>query len=56
VVLWTAGATGGVGKRVVAKLLQAGKHVRALVRNQEKAQKLLVSPTHSLPPLSFFLS
>jgi len=39
---WTEGATGGVGKRVVAKLLQAGKHVRALVRDASKAQELLV--------------
>lgn len=38
-----AGATGGVGKRVVARLLAAGKHVRALVRDLEKAKNMLVS-------------
>eukprot|EP01023_Acetabularia_acetabulum_P013528 TRINITY_DN1650_c0_g1_i1.p1 TRINITY_DN1650_c0_g1~~TRINITY_DN1650_c0_g1_i1.p1 ORF type:complete len:587 (-),score=114.44 TRINITY_DN1650_c0_g1_i1:693-2453(-) len=35
------GATGGVGKRTVEELLKKGKKVRALVRNFEKAQKLL---------------
>ena len=38
-----SGATGGLGRRVVHKLLQAGKHVRALVRDVAKAQELLVS-------------
>lgn len=37
------GATGGVGKRVVQTLLQKGKAVRALVRNENKARSLLVS-------------
>ena len=36
-----AGATGGVGKRVTAKLLADGYRVRALVRDREAAQKLL---------------
>lgn len=35
------GATGGVGKRVVARLLQRGKRVRALVRDVDKARGLL---------------
>jgi NAD(P)-dependent dehydrogenase (short-subunit alcohol dehydrogenase family) len=37
-----AGATGGVGKRVVQKLLSQGRVVRALVRDVGKAQELLV--------------
>lgn len=36
------GATGGVGKRVVQKLLSQGRVVRALVRDVGKAQELLV--------------
>lgn len=36
-----AGATGGVGKRVVDELRKQGYGVRALVRNVEKAKKLL---------------
>ncbi|KAF5827867.1 hypothetical protein DUNSADRAFT_18603 [Dunaliella salina] len=42
-IIMVTGATGGVGKRVVAKILQAGKHVRALVRDAPKAQELLSS-------------
>lgn len=38
-----AGATGGVGKRVVQRLLAEGKVVRALVRDVDKAKELLVS-------------
>jgi hypothetical protein len=38
-----AGATGGVGKRVVQQLLAQGRVVRALVRDVEKAKQLLVS-------------
>ncbi len=37
-----AGATGGVGRRVVERLLAGGKHVRALVRDVEKAKTMLV--------------
>ena len=37
-----AGATGGVGRRVVQRLLAAGKHVRALVRDAAKARLMLV--------------
>ena len=37
-----AGATGGVGKRVTARLLAAGKHVRALVRDLDKGKAMLV--------------
>jgi uncharacterized protein YbjT (DUF2867 family) len=36
------GATGGVGRRVVALLLQRGKRVRALVRDVAKAKEMLV--------------
>ena len=36
-----AGATGGVGKRVVSRLLKRGYKVRALVRDGKKAQKIL---------------
>eukprot|EP00199_Chlamydomonas_sp_CCMP681_P001464 CAMPEP_0119103538 /NCGR_PEP_ID=MMETSP1180-20130426/1956_1 /TAXON_ID=3052 ORGANISM="Chlamydomonas cf sp, Strain CCMP681" /NCGR_SAMPLE_ID=MMETSP1180 /ASSEMBLY_ACC=CAM_ASM_000741 /LENGTH=608 /DNA_ID=CAMNT_0007088073 /DNA_START=1 /DNA_END=1827 /DNA_ORIENTATION=- len=35
------GATGGMGRRVVSKLLLAGKKVRALVRDVDKAKQLL---------------
>jgi hypothetical protein len=38
-----AGGTGGVGKRVVQRLLQQGRVVRALVRDVDKAKSLLVS-------------
>lgn len=41
-VVLVAGATGGVGKRVVAQLLAGGRHVRALVRDVAKARSLLV--------------
>lgn len=37
-VVMVAGATGGVGKRVVSALLKQGKHVRALVRDLDKAK------------------
>jgi uncharacterized protein YbjT (DUF2867 family) len=37
------GATGGVGSRVVAKLLSRGRNVRAVVRDPGKAKALLVS-------------
>jgi uncharacterized protein YbjT (DUF2867 family) len=36
-----AGATGGVGKRVVQKLLARNYHVRALVRDSERAKAIL---------------
>ncbi|KAG9147209.1 hypothetical protein Leryth_018186 [Lithospermum erythrorhizon] len=36
-----AGATGGVGRRVVDILLKRGLPVRVLVRNEEKARKML---------------
>ena len=36
-----AGATGGVGKRVVQKLRERDYHVRALVRDLERAKKIL---------------
>jgi uncharacterized protein YbjT (DUF2867 family) len=36
-----AGATGGVGKRVVQKLLARNYHVRALVRDVERAKTIL---------------
>ncbi|MEZ2278783.1 MAG: CIA30 family protein [Microcoleus sp.] len=36
-----AGATGGVGKRVVKRLQQQGIRVRALVRDSKKAQEIL---------------
>ena len=38
-----AGATGGVGKRVVQQLLAEGRRVRALVRDLDKARDMLVS-------------
>ncbi len=37
------GATGGVGSRVVRKLLASGQNVRAIVRDPGKAWTLLVS-------------
>lgn len=37
------GATGGVGKRVVARLLASGRKVRALVRDKAKGQTMLSS-------------
>ncbi|GAX82458.1 hypothetical protein CEUSTIGMA_g9885.t1 [Chlamydomonas eustigma] len=40
-IIMVTGATGGVGRRVVERLLSAGKHVRALVRDVEKARELL---------------
>jgi uncharacterized protein YbjT (DUF2867 family) len=41
-VVLVAGATGGVGKRVVQQLLAGGRCVRALVRDVAKARSLLV--------------
>jgi uncharacterized protein YbjT (DUF2867 family) len=40
-VILVAGATGGVGKRVVQKLLTQGYKVRCLVRNIEKARSII---------------
>jgi len=40
-VILVAGATGGVGKRVVRRSLEAGYRVRALVRDIEKARSIL---------------
>jgi uncharacterized protein YbjT (DUF2867 family) len=40
-VVLVAGATGGVGKRVVRRLLEQGYKVRSLVRNIEKARSIL---------------
>jgi uncharacterized protein YbjT (DUF2867 family) len=40
-VILVAGATGGVGKRVVRRLVERGYKVRALVRNTQKAQEML---------------
>ncbi|MGL5077333.1 MAG: CIA30 family protein, partial [Waterburya sp.] len=40
-VILVAGATGGVGKRVVKKLLEQNYRVRALVRNASQAQSIL---------------
>ncbi|NEO45884.1 MAG: NAD(P)H-binding protein [Moorea sp. SIO4A3] len=40
-VILVAGATGGVGKRVVRRLLEQNYPVRALVRNTEKAREIL---------------
>jgi len=45
--LCVAGATGGVGKRVVQRLLAQGRVVRALVRDVDKAKELLVSKKDS---------
>lgn len=42
-IVLVAGATGGVGKRVVEQLLQQGYKTRALVRDVSKAQQLLGS-------------
>lgn len=41
-VVLVAGATGGVGKRVVGLLLAEGRRVRALVRDLDKARSMLV--------------
>eukprot|EP00887_Chlorella_sp_A99_P004628 scaffold4.g4628.t1 len=40
-VVLVAGATGGVGKRVVEQLLKRGQRVRALVRDVPKAEEML---------------
>lgn len=40
-VVLVAGATGGVGKRVVKRLLETGVKVRALVRDIDKARSIL---------------
>ncbi len=40
-VILVAGATGGVGKRVVRRLLEQNYPVRALVRNAQKAREIL---------------
>ncbi len=40
-IILVAGATGGVGKRVVKKLLTQGYRVRCLVRDIEKAREVL---------------
>ncbi|MFE1747638.1 CIA30 family protein [Coleofasciculus sp. H7-2] len=40
-VILVAGATGGVGKRVVRRLVERGYQVRALVRNTHKAREML---------------
>ncbi|HYW20862.1 MAG TPA: CIA30 family protein [Nodularia sp. (in: cyanobacteria)] len=40
-VILVAGATGGVGKRVVRRLVERGEKVRALVRDIEKARTIL---------------
>ena len=40
--LYIAGATGGVGSRVVGALLRKGYNVRAVVRDVAKARKILV--------------
>ncbi|UKP00798.1 CIA30 family protein [Nostoc sp. UHCC 0870] len=40
-VILVAGATGGVGKRVVKRLLERGYKVRALVRDIDKARSIL---------------
>lgn len=40
-VILVAGATGGVGKRVVRRLLAAGHQVRAIVRDIDKARSIL---------------
>ncbi|MFO5526311.1 MAG: SDR family oxidoreductase, partial [Cuspidothrix sp.] len=40
-VILVAGATGGVGKRVVKKLVAQGYSVRCLVRDIEKAKPIL---------------
>ena len=43
-----AGATGGVGQLVVARLLAAGWRVRALVRSEAKARTLFGTPSGEL--------
>ena len=40
-VVLVAGATGGVGKRVVQRLLERGYKVRSLVRDADKAREIL---------------
>ncbi|MDY6804478.1 MAG: CIA30 family protein [Cyanobacteriota bacterium] len=40
-VVLVAGATGGVGKRVVSRLVRQGYKVRALVRDRKRAKKIL---------------
>ncbi|EYU28115.1 hypothetical protein MIMGU_mgv1a0046271mg, partial [Erythranthe guttata] len=40
-VILVAGATGGVGRRVVDLLRKNGRSVRVLVRNEEKAKRML---------------
>ena len=40
-VILVAGATGGVGKRVVRRLVERGEKVRALVRDIDKARSIL---------------
>ena len=40
-IVLVAGATGGVGRRVVDLLQKNGRQVRVLVRNEEKARKML---------------
>ena len=40
-VILVAGATGGVGKRVVRRLLERGYQVRALVRDTQRAKEML---------------
>lgn len=40
-VILVAGATGGVGKRVVHRLLERGYQVRSLVRDKDKASSIL---------------
>jgi len=44
-VVLVAGATGGVGKRVVQRLLERGYKVRSLVRDKDKAQAILGNNT-----------
>ncbi|MEC4818826.1 MAG: CIA30 family protein [Scytonema sp. PMC 1069.18] len=44
-VILVAGATGGVGKRVVRRLLERGYKVRSLVRDIDKARSLLGNDT-----------
>lgn len=43
--IMVAGATGGVGRRVVSQLLKRGDRVRALVRDDKKARELLLDAT-----------
>ncbi|MDJ0557164.1 MAG: NAD(P)H-binding protein, partial [Microcoleaceae cyanobacterium MO_207.B10] len=40
-VVLVVGANGGIGKRVVPRLLKRGYQVRSLVRDAKKAQKVL---------------